>query len=133
MIIEDEKLLAEDVLLPFEPLFYKKGLTLDSSTLPVIQIRGSQSHVQQVLEILLDNAMKYSTPVSTAFSQLGKKANHTRLSVSNPGGIISVADLKNSFKRFCRLDKSRSRDSGYGLGLSISESIVRLHKGRIWA
>ena len=59
--------------------------------------------------------------------------NKCHLAVSNPGREISQEDLKNIFRRFYRLDKSRNRDGSFGLGLSIAENIVNQHKGKIWA
>ena len=55
------------------------------------------------------------------------------LSVSSPGEPISKEDLKNIFKRFYRADKARVMDGSYGLGLSIAQSVVEAHKGKIWA
>ena len=55
------------------------------------------------------------------------------LSVSSPGEPISKEDLKNIFKRFYRADKARTMYGSYGFGLSIAESIVAAHKGKIWA
>ena len=55
------------------------------------------------------------------------------LSVSSPGEPISKEDLKNIFKRFYRADKARTMNGSYGFGLSIAESIVAAHKGKIWA
>ena len=55
------------------------------------------------------------------------------LSVASPGEPISREDLKNIFKRFYRADKARAMNGSYGLGLSIAESIVQAHKGKIWA
>lgn len=42
-------------------------------------------------------------------------------------------DLENIFKRFYRMDKARTRDGGYGLGLPIARSIATEHKGKLWA
>jgi signal transduction histidine kinase len=55
------------------------------------------------------------------------------LSVTSHGEPISREDLKNIFKRFYRADKARVMNGSYGLGLSIAESIVEAHKGKIWA
>ena len=44
-----------------------------------------------------------------------------------------MEELKKIFQRFYRMDKARSRDGSFGLGLSIAESIVAQHKGKLWA
>ena len=53
--------------------------------------------------------------------------------VSSPGETIPQEELKNIFKRFYRLDKARSRDGSYGLGLSIVQSTAEAHHGKTWA
>lgn len=61
------------------------------------------------------------------------------LTVADEGEEIPADDLNNLFKRFYRADKARSRigsieqTGGFGLGLSIAETIIARHKGRIWA
>ena len=64
---------------------------------------------------------------------LGRQGSHCLLAVSSPGEALSEADLKNIFKRFYRVDKARSMNHSYGLGLSIAERIVLSHRGKIWA
>ena len=65
--------------------------------------------------------------------RLKKQGNHCLLAVSNPGKEISKEDLKNIFKRFYRIDKARAMNHSYGLGLSIADSIIKEHGGKIWA
>lgn len=125
--------LVSDAVLPFEPLYFEKGLGLDCQIEEGIKLKGSESHLRQVMDILLDNAMKYSSPMGTVRIGLKRQGSHCLLSVSNPGEQISQEDLKNIFKRFYRIDKARSMNQSYGLGLSIAEEIVSAHRGRIWA
>lgn len=125
--------LISDALLPFEPIYYEKNMELLSGIEENIIINASESHMVQLISILLDNARKYSYPhsaVTVRLQRSGKK--YCTLSVSNPGETISPADLKNIFKRFYRIDKARSMNQSYGLGLSIADSIVTMHKGKIW-
>lgn len=58
---------------------------------------------------------------------------HCLLEIADEGEAIPTEDLNNLFKRFYRVDQARSRTGSFGLGLSIAESIVKRHKGKIWA
>ncbi len=128
----DLSALAEEACMVFEPLYFEQGLLLDSRVEPGITVKGSDAHLQQILKILLDNAMKYSDP-GTVRLTLQRQGGGCQITASNPGPAIEAEDLKNIFKRFYRVDKSRHRDGSYGLGLSIAENIVREHGGKIWA
>lgn len=129
----DLSLLVTDAALPFEPLCFEKGLQLICQAEPGLRVKGSASHLRQVADILLDNAMKYSYPQESVCLQLRRHGSHALLSVTNRGDPLSPADLKNIFKRFYRVDPVRSMNHSYGLGLSIAESIVQVHHGKIWA
>ena len=98
-----------------------------------ISINGSEQHLYQVMDVLLDNALKYSTPNGMVSVDLISNGRNCVLSVASPGEPISKEDLKNIFKRFYRADKARAMNGSYGLGLSIAESIAEAHKGKIWA
>lgn len=126
--------LVLDSAISFEGVFVDKGLLLDSQIEPDINIQGNEQALQQVVDILLDNAQKYSTPGGVTTVQLSNyKPTKCRLRVSNPGTEIPSEDLKKIFQRFYRMDKARSRDGSFGLGLSVAESLVIQHKGKIWA
>ena len=125
--------LVTDALLPFEPVYFEKGLTLESDIAEGIFVRGSAQYLRQVLDILLDNASKYAAPDSVVCFRLRTQGSHCLLTAANTGDGISKEDLKNIFKRFYRVDKVRSMNHSYGLGLAIAESIVHRHGGKIWA
>ena len=129
----DYSLLVSDAVLPFEPLFFEKELELSCTIEPGISLQGSAAHLRQVVEILLDNALKYSAGGNAVSVTLKKQGGHCLLSVTNPGEPISQKDLKNIFKRFYRVNSVRSMNHSYGLGLPIAEGIVKEHKGKIWA
>ena len=125
--------LVTDALLPFEPVYFEKGLLLESEVAEGIFVKGSAQHLKQVLDILLDNASKYAAPNATVRVTLRAQGAHCLLTAANPGEEISKEDLKNIFKRFYRVDKARSMNHSYGLGLAIAEGIVHRHNGKIWA
>lgn len=129
----DMTALVCDGMLPFEPLFFEKGLELSSDVEPGVALGGSGQHLRQVLDILLDNAMKYSAPGGTVHVRLQRQNSQCILSVASPGAALSRKEQKEIFKRFYRVDKARSRDGSYGLGLSIAQRIVEEHRGKIWA
>jgi len=94
---------------------------------------GNTSHLKQLVDILLDNASKYTKDGGNVNLSLRLAGKKTVLEVSDEGDPISPEDLRNLFKRFYRADKARAMNHSYGLGLSIAQSVVEEHKGRIWA
>ena len=129
----DMSQLVNDAVLSFQLLYEEKNMGLYCGISEGISVCGSEQHLYQVLDVLLDNALKYATPggsVSVYLTSTGRKCT---LSVVSPGKPISQEDLRNIFKRFYRADKARAMNGSYGLGLSIAESIVEAHKGKIWA
>lgn len=89
--------------------------------------------IAQVLENLLDNALKYAPKGSRLDISATLKGREIEVCVRDNGPGIPVEDLPHIFERFYRVDKGRSRDKGgTGLGLSIVKHIVQLHGGRVW-
>lgn len=124
--------LVSDATLPFEALFFEQELTLETDIAPDLTVPGDEAQLRQVVEILLDNAQKYAEAPGTVRVTLARQGHHVRLCVADTGAPLSPEDCKNIFKRFYRLDDARSRDGSFGLGLSIAQSIVNTHHGRIW-
>jgi len=128
--------LVSDALLPFEPVYFERGLALHSEICDNISLSGSAAHLKQLVDILLDNAQKYSAvPGEVNITLSMHDRGKCLLTVSNPGEPMTREELKNIFKRFYRLDSSRTggEQGGYGLGLSIAESVAKEHGGKIWA
>lgn len=126
--------IVSDAILPFEPIFFEEGLTLQTDITENMMINGDPAQLRQILDILLDNAGKYSCEkgiTRVTLKRTGK--GHCLLTVANEGPKISEKDLPQLFKRFYRADQARSRNGSFGLGLSIAESIVLRHRGKIWA
>lgn len=126
--------LVSQTVLPFESVFFEKGMTLSSEIEDGIRVSGGQAQLRELVEILLDNAQKYAKEKGRTWVTLQKRGK-TRcvLTVADEGAEIAPEELQNIFKRFYRADPARSRSGSFGLGLSIAESIARQHRGRIWA
>ena len=123
--------LVSNAVLPFEPLLYEKNCLLRCDIAPDIRLNGSENHLRQVIDILLDNAGKYSAPGIIRLT-LSRQGRHAQLSVSNPGSPIPPQDRERIFQRFYRVDQARERNGSFGLGLAIAQAIVTDHKGKIW-
>ena len=102
---------------------------------PMLSFKGDEKGIRQLVSILLDNALKYSSPGGQLALRLEKQGRNLLLTVSNTCAQLMEQDkLPHLFDRFYRTDQSRnSQSGGYGLGLSIAKSIVSAHKGKIRA
>lgn len=88
----------------------------------------------QVLDNIMNNAVKYSPDGGTITGKLRLTGNHVIISISDQGMGIPKKDLRKVFSRFYRVDGARSRSmGGSGLGLAISKEVVQQHGGTIWA
>jgi two-component system phosphate regulon sensor histidine kinase PhoR len=95
-------------------------------------VRGDVRSLQGVLQELLDNAIRYSSPGGLITIKTVLKDFEVVISVSDTGIGIPKADQERIFERFYRSDPARSRESGgTGLGLSIAKHLIEAHGGRI--
>jgi two-component system sensor histidine kinase VicK len=95
-------------------------------------VDGDRTRLKQVIVNLLDNAIKYTHRGGSIHIKVSARDGQAVLEVSDNGIGIPDAALPHVFKRFYRVDKARSRElGGAGLGLSIVESIVLAHRGRV--
>ena len=115
----------------FQTLARSRGRKIRAEIAPMLSYCGDENSIRQVVGILLDNAIKYSSSEEILL-KLGKKNHNIFLCVRNHAKPVSPAQLRHFFDRFYRTEQSRSADSGgYGLGLPIAKSLVEAHQGRI--
>ena len=107
-------------------------LTLDVPS--GLTVRGDEAAIRQLVSILLDNALKYALPGGTVSLSLRRERHGIVLCSSNPCAPMDPTDLPRLFDRFYRPDKSRSSATGgFGVGLSIAQSVAQAHGGSIRA
>ena len=101
----------------------------------MISFTGNEKALQQLTNILLDNALKYSPTGGTVSITLERQNKTIQLSVFNTTSTeIQEEQLPFLFERFYRLAPSRSsRTGGYGIGLSVAKAITEAHNGNIRA
>lgn len=119
----------------YNVLSQKNNITITTNVAPDIFVRGDEGSVRQLVEILLENAVKYCDENGVIEINLKPKLANASLDISNT--CSNPPDKKSFdkiFDRFYRYDSSRSRKTGgYGIGLSIAKAIVDKHKGKISA
>lgn len=108
-------------------------LRLDMDDLPKqTEIRMYRGHLEQVMIILIDNGIKYSTDRKQINVSAGVTNDRVEIMVQDFGEGISAEDQKKIFNRFYRVDKARTREKGgNGLGLSIAQKLVSSYHGTI--
>lgn len=106
-----------------ERFFTKKDLWVEIDT----------DKFTQVIDNIMNNAIKYSPDGGIITARLLETHNHVIMSISDQGLGIPRKDLSHIFDRFFRVDKARSRkQGGTGLGLAISKEVVNMLGGQIW-
>ncbi len=124
--------LVSGICLQYEPLAFENHKTLITEIDNDIQMLGDEDKLKQVVNILMDNALKYSLEKGTIKITLKKVKQSICMTVSNSSENISAEHLEKIFDRFYRVDTSRNRKTGgSGLGLNIAKNIVENHKGTI--
>ena len=123
--------LVTDAALRFEPVAFEAGHPLQYDIQNGASLSGDRQQLDQLLDILLDNAVKYAAedaPIRLTLDISGKNAV---LAVENPGDPIPPDKLPHLFDRFYLVDDARTGAGSFGLGLAIAQQIVHRHKGII--
>ena len=125
--------LVTDAALRFEPVAFEAGHPLQYDIQNGASLSGDRQQLDQLLDILLDNAVKYAAKDAPIRLTLDISGRNAVLAVENPGEPIPPDKLPHLFDRFYRVDDARTGAGGFGLGLAIARQIVRRHKGTITA
>jgi len=122
--------LIEDIVDLWEPLAEEKGVVLNNECENDIYFNGNKNLLSQAISNLIDNSIKYGKEENTVNlgSNLSKESIVIWVSDTGPG--IRNEDKEKVLDRFTRLDTSRNT-SGTGLGLSLVNSMIKFHKGKI--
>ena len=126
--------IVESMILMFDAVIYENNINLETNISKDLHINGDKESLKKLFSIIMDNAIKYTDKNGSITVSLFSDKNKVKMIIRNTGEGIAPEDLERVFERFYRVDKSRDRETGgYGLGLSIASSIVKEHKGKIYA
>ena len=119
---------------PFASMAAARGLTYAQEIADAVQIFGDRTAVQQMVSILLDNAVRYADEHGQIALSLCRRGRKAELIVSNTCRQAEEIDTARLFDRFYRADESHSgRVAGTGIGLSIARATAEAHSGAISA
>ena len=118
----------------FQTLAKTRGRTLLIHVEPMLSYVGDEKALCQLVEILIDNALKYSREGDTVHLTLERQGRFIRMAVENGVENMDKDVVDNMFDRFYRADRARASDGGgHGIGLSIAQAVVSAHRGKISA
>jgi signal transduction histidine kinase len=126
--------IIESMILMFDAVMYENNIELETKISKDLFIYGDKESIKKLFSILMDNAIKHTNENGKITVSLFTDKNKIKIIIKNTGEGIPPEHLEKIFERFYRVDSSRDRETGgYGLGLSIANSIVNQHKGKIYA
>lgn len=125
--------MAQQIARMLDPLAKKSDITIKVTTEGRTVLQADCERIEQLLLILLDNALKHTPSGGNVNLQIATASHHqVKIVVQDTGSGIAPEDQLRIFERFYRVDKARSRETGgTGLGLSIAKWIVEAHQGTI--
>ena len=127
--------LVGSVLSMNEPGARRKGIAFRFEAEAGCVVSGDPQRLQELVDNILSNAVKYSPPSSTVRVRVSRSSPSTvQISVRDEGPGLTADDMSKLFGKFQKLSaRPTGGEDSTGLGLAIAKSIVDLHKGRIWA
>ena len=126
--------IVESMILMFDAVLYENNIELETNISKNLFINDDKESLKKLFSVIMDNAIKHTNKNGNITVSLFSDKNKVKMIIRNTGEGIAQEHLERIFERFYRVDSSRNRETGgYGLGLSIASSIVKQHKGKIYA
>ena len=126
--------IAKETVTSFSGLATINNKKLEANIKPNLTLKGDAESIRELLTILLDNAIKYSTGDGNIVLEINKKNGHITIDAGNSAKGLSKENAEHLFDRFYRVDNSRNSETGgHGIGLSMAKAIVNAHNGKITA
>lgn len=127
-------LLVEEAGENLRVLVEQQRKSLSLKVKPQVKFSGDSVGLRQLLDILLDNALKYSLEGSEISLSLTQEKHHIQIRVENRCEGLTKGSYDQWFQRFYRAEGSRNSETGgFGLGLSMAKTWVKNHHGKITA
>ena len=116
----------------FQSLAQTKGISFTSNIEPMLSFYGNEKSIRQLIGILLDNAIKYSSEHPVVTIKASVERGYTTITIEDNGIGISRHDQRHIFKKFYRAKSTEGyATSGYGIGLYYAKGVVKRHGGTI--
>jgi two-component system sensor histidine kinase CiaH len=135
--LEKEKVSLNDITKQIIKKYDKSGRRITfTASHKEYSVFANRTSLEELITILIDNALKYSPNKSLITIKTGKLNKNALFEITNTGKGIAATDLPHIFDRFYRADSARTKNSakdGHGLGLSLAKRIVELHGGELSA
>lgn len=123
---------AWDISVPFRVMAEAKGIRYEEQIEEDLQFCGDASAMEQLMTVLLDNAVKYTPEGGWIRFVLRREGKNILMEAGNACHLADELDLERLFDRFYRTDPARSRQSGgFGIGLSVAKAVAQAHGGSI--
>ena len=119
---------------PYAEPMQERNMRFECALSGPVRMRGSREYLQQLMHMLLDNAVRYANAGGEISLKLERRRQRARIQLFNTVDALSDCPPEALFDRFYRGDPARTqRCGGYGVGLSAARAIAEMHRGKISA
>lgn len=126
--------LLTDCTAAFAESLSLRNIRMETHIRPEVSFCANREHIAQLVSVLMDNATKYTNTDGLLVVSLEKSDKHIRIQLKNTCDPLPTVPPDQLFDRFYRADAARTQKTGgYGIGLSVAQSITQAYNGKIFA